>query len=168
MLAEAAGAAAGHLPVVIWMPRGWALHCGDARLVARYAASRASRARAANLPLSFAMRAALAGVQRGVSARQPESCERALLWARRCVRQRRVVRGSVKLACVHGRCWVAAVGVVGLRAQAWPAGPAGRVRQGDVQCRHGTGAPFLYKRIELVIGKKTKFEHQAAFKWVHK
>ena len=133
MLAEAAGAAAGHLPVVIWMPRGWALHCGDARLVARYAASRASRARAANLPLSFAMRAALAGVQRGVCARQPESCERALLWARRCVRQRRGVRGDVKLACVHGRCWVAAFGDAGLLAQAWPASLAGRARAGRGQ-----------------------------------
>ena len=58
---------------------GQALHCVGARLVALWRRARHALGRAANLPTSFAMCAALAGAQRGVCARQPESCERALL-----------------------------------------------------------------------------------------
>ena len=58
--------------------------------------------------------------------------ERALLWARRRVWQRRGVRGGVKLACVHGRC-CAAFAVAGLRAQARPASLTGRAWAGRRQ-----------------------------------
>jgi len=66
-------------------PTGQALHCVGARLVALWRRARHALGRAANLPTSFAMCAALAGAQRGVCARQSESCERAACCARAVV-----------------------------------------------------------------------------------
>ena len=69
--------------------------------------------------------------------------ERAMLWARRRVWQRRGVRGGVKLACVHGRCW-AAFAVAGLRAQARPASLTGRAWAGRRQAWDRRDVNYLF------------------------
>ena len=70
--------------------------------------------------------------------------ERALLWARRRVWQRRGVRGGVKLACVHGRCCAAAFAVAGLRAQARPASLTGRAWAGRRQAWYRASSHLFF------------------------
>ena len=62
------------------------------------------------------------------------------------------VRGGVKLVCVHGRCWAAAFGVAGLRAQMWPAGLAGRVR---AKCGQGDGRGRTFSINPITVASRS-------------